>query len=184
MESHNPDVDLKFRDKLELFGKLSCSLTDKLESLLHLSENYTSTSSDFKQFADGIVGLWVSVNKQVKRKLWFTYLCIIVEICTYLMMKNFTQIYDKCSKIRMASRTQSGVPLALLLKRIKKERAFLTQKSLQVYESEHSREELAKCYVLLNEVDDLINNLERCDDKARIYKYCSQYLMHLHVAGD
>jgi len=88
------------------------------------------------------------------------------------------QVYDKCSKIRMASRTQSGVPLSLLLKKIKKERS-LTRESLHVHEGEYSREQLVKCYVLLNEIDDLINNLERCDDKARIYKYF-QHLMHLH----
>jgi len=89
------------------------------------------------------------------------------------------QVYDKCSKIRMASRTQSGVPLSLLLKKIKKERS-LTRESLHVHEGEYNREQLAKCYILLNEIDDLVNNLERCDDKARIYKYCFQHLMHLY----
>ncbi|EZA49591.1 hypothetical protein X777_12136 [Ooceraea biroi] len=155
MENHNSDIDLKFRDKLELFGKLSCNLTGKLESLLYLSENYTSTSNDFKQFTNGIVGLWISVNKQ---------------------------IYDKCSKIRMASRTQSGVPLSLLLKKIKKEKS-LTRESLHVHEGEYSREQLVKCYVLLDEIDDLINSLERCDDKAPVLKL-TPFLVKLESVVD
>lgn len=64
-EGHGPDVALEFRDKFEIFGKLSCNLTDKLQSLLYLSENYTSTS-DFKQFINGIVDLWNSVSKKVR----------------------------------------------------------------------------------------------------------------------
>lgn len=65
-ESCSLDVDLKFRDKLEWFGKVSSSLTDKLQSLLYLSENYSSVNNDLKQFVNGIVNLWISVNKQVK----------------------------------------------------------------------------------------------------------------------
>lgn len=71
-EGHSPDVTLEFRDKFELFSKLSCNLTDKLQSLLYLSENYIS-ASDFKQFINGIVGLWSSINKQVKL-LYFTFM--------------------------------------------------------------------------------------------------------------
>jgi len=64
-EGHGPDVALEFRDKFELFGKLLCNLTDKLQSLLYLSKNYTS-ASDFKQFVNGIISSWSSINKQVK----------------------------------------------------------------------------------------------------------------------
>lgn len=70
----------------------------------------------------------------------------------------------------MGSRTQSGIPLSLLLEKIKKERS-LTRELLHVREPKYSREYLAKCYVLFNEIEDLIHNLERSDDKARIYEY-------------
>lgn len=73
-EGHGPDVALEYRDKFELFGKLSCKLTDKIQSLLYLSENYTS-ASDFKQFVNGIVGSWSSINKQVKVFcIYFTFM--------------------------------------------------------------------------------------------------------------
>lgn len=62
--------------------------------------------------------------------------------------------------------------MSLLLERIKKERS-LARESLHIYENkydnEYGREHLAKCYTLLNEIEDLLKNFERCDDKARIY---------------
>lgn len=82
-----------------------------------------------------------------------------------------TQVYRKYSKIRMGSRVQSGVPLSLLLDKIKKEK-FLTKESLRIYESKYvadSCEQLARCYTLLNEIENLLSNLERCDDKACTY---------------
>ncbi|KYN30699.1 hypothetical protein ALC56_14997 [Trachymyrmex septentrionalis] len=129
-EGHGPDVALEFHDKFELFRKLLCNLTDKLQSLLYLSENYTSTS-DFKQFINRIVGSWNSINKQV---------------------------YEKCSKIQVGSRTLSGIPLSLLLKKIKREKS-LTRELLYIHETKYSREYLAKCYVLLNETEDLLSIL-------------------------
>lgn len=68
----------------------------------------------------------------------------------------------------MASRTLSRVPLSLLLKRIKKEKA-LARESLHFYENGYDYDNLAKCYALLNEIEDLLSDLEKCDDKARIY---------------
>lgn len=68
-EGYGPDISLEFRDRFELFGKLSCDLTDKLQSLLYLSENYTS-ASDLKQFINGIVGAWSSINKQVLARIY------------------------------------------------------------------------------------------------------------------
>lgn len=141
-EGHGPDVTLEFYDKFELFRKLLCNLTDKLQSLLYLSENYTSTS-DFKQFINRIVGSWNSINKQV---------------C------------EKCSKIQVGSRTLSGIPLSLLLEKIKREKS-LTRELLHTHKTKYSREYLAKCYVLLNETEDLLCNLEKSDDKARIYYF-------------
>ncbi|XP_028049502.1 uncharacterized protein LOC105837830 isoform X2 [Monomorium pharaonis] len=139
-EGQGSDVTLEFCDKFELFGKLSGNLTDKLQSLLYLSENYTS-ASDFKQFVNGIVGLWSSVNKQV---------------C------------EKCSKIQMGSRTLSGIPLSLLLEKIKKEKS-LTRELLHIRETTYSHEYLARCYVLINEIEDLLRDLERSDDKLQQY---------------
>ncbi|GAB1869027.1 hypothetical protein CAJAP_10106 [Camponotus japonicus] len=149
-ESYNSDIDLRFRDKLEWFGKLSCNVADKLHSLLYLSENYTA-SNDLKKFINGITGLWISANKQ---------------IC------------EKCSKIRMASRTLSGISLSLLLERIKKEKS-LTRESLHIYENGYDREHLAKCYALLNEIEDLLSNLERCDDKLQNYLAISKLIPFL-----
>jgi len=69
----------------------------------------------------------------------------------------------------VASRTLSGVPLSLLLKKIKKQR-FLTRELLYTHKDEYSYEHLAKCYSLIHEIENLLSNLERCDHKARIYK--------------
>ncbi|XP_070163198.1 uncharacterized protein [Polyergus mexicanus] len=149
-ESHNSDIDFKFRDELECFGKLSCNVTDKLQSLLYLSENYTA-SSDLKKFINRINGLWISANKQ---------------IC------------EKCSKIRMASRTLPREPLSLLLKRITDEKS-LARESLHIYENGFDREKFAKCYSLLNEIEDLLSNLERCDDKLQNYLAISKLIPFL-----
>ncbi|XP_077262451.1 uncharacterized protein LOC143897546 [Temnothorax americanus] len=137
-ESHGPDVTLEFRDKFELFGQLLCNLTCKLESLLYLSENYISTN-DPKQFMSGIVRTWNCIKKQV---------------C------------EKCSKIQVDSHTQSGVPLSSLLENIKKKRSLIKE-FLHVQETKYSREYLAKCYVLLNEIEGLLRNLKRSDDKLQ-----------------
>ncbi|EFN76139.1 hypothetical protein EAI_08717 [Harpegnathos saltator] len=140
-ESCSSDIDLKFRDKLEWFGKVSSSLTDKLQSLLYLSENYSFVNNDLKQFVNGIVNLWISVNKQV---------------C------------EKCSKIRMASHTLSGVPLSLLIEKIKKE-SSRTKELLDTREDAYTSREYTECCALLDEIEDLLSNLKRCDHKARIY---------------
>ncbi|XP_072760322.1 uncharacterized protein [Anoplolepis gracilipes] len=153
-ENLNLDIDLKFRDKLELFGKLLGNVNYKLRSLLYLSENYT-TSSDLREIINRIASSWISVNK---------------KIC------------EQCSKIQMASRTLSGVPLSLLLERIKKERS-LARESLHIYENkydnEYGREHLAKCYTLLNEIEDLLKNFERCDDKLQYYLGISKLIPFL-----
>jgi len=69
-ESYNSDFDLKYRDKLEWFRKLSYNVTDKLQSLLHLSENYTCASNSLKQFVSRIDALRISVIKQVKASVF------------------------------------------------------------------------------------------------------------------
>lgn len=66
------DFDLKYRDKHERFHKLSDNVTDKLQSLLHLSENYTCASNSLKKFVIRIEALRISFIKQVK-PLYFTY---------------------------------------------------------------------------------------------------------------
>jgi len=164
-EGHGPDVALEFRDKLELFGKLLCNLTDKLQSLLYLSKNYTS-ASDFKQFVNGIVRSWSSINKQVKLP-YFTFMHFLYK---YLQDWCMNQVYEKCSKIQVGSRTLSGIPLSLLLEKIKKE-SSLIKELLHIHKIKYSHEYLAKCYILLNEIEDLLRNLERADNKARIYHF-------------
>ncbi|XP_071638088.1 uncharacterized protein [Temnothorax longispinosus] len=162
-ESHGPDVTLEFRDKFELFGQLLCNLTCKFESLLYLSENYISTN-DPKQFMSGIVRTWNCIKKQV-RHLYFTYLCISC-ISIYRIDVSIIQVCEKCSKIQVDSHTQSGVPLSSLLENIKKKRSVIKE-FLHVQETKYSREYLAKCYVLLNEIEGLLRNLKRSDDKLQ-----------------
>lgn len=99
-ESHDPDVALEFRDKFEFFSKLSCNLTDKLQSLLYLSENYVS-ASDFKQFINGVVSSWNSVNKRV-RLLYFTFMHFL---CKYLQDRRVN--YTGLRKILQDSSWQS-----------------------------------------------------------------------------
>jgi len=70
----------------------------------------------------------------------------------------------------VASRTLSGVPLSLLLKKIKKER-FLLRKLLHAKKDVYSFEYMARCYSLIHEIENLSRNLEKCDCKARICKY-------------
>ncbi|XP_011152020.1 uncharacterized protein LOC105190789 [Harpegnathos saltator] len=150
-ESCSSDIDLKFRDKLEWFGKVSSSLTDKLQSLLYLSENYSFVNNDLKQFVNGIVNLWISVNKQV---------------C------------EKCSKIRMASHTLSGVPLSLLIEKIKKE-SSRTKELLDTREDAYTSREYTECCALLDEIEDLLSNLKRCDHKLQHYLAMSKLIPFL-----
>lgn len=73
--------------------------------------------------------------------------------------------------MRMASHTVTGAPLSLLYEKIQKE-ISLAKESLHIYKDEYDHENLAKCYTLLDEIDNLLIKLERCDDKARIYDKC------------
>ena len=66
----------------------------------------------------------------------------------------------------MASRTLHGVPLSLLLDKIKKE-VILLKVSLQVHESINNRECTLKGYKLINEIEGLISSLEKCDNKVK-----------------
>ncbi|EGI67306.1 hypothetical protein G5I_04113 [Acromyrmex echinatior] len=103
-EGHGPDVTLEFYDKFELFRKLLCNLTDKLQSLLYLSENYTSTS-DFKQFINRIVGSWNSINKQLRQYIAILKLNPFLvklesDVDTYVSNINISPIdKSKCPKL-------------------------------------------------------------------------------------
>lgn len=66
----------------------------------------------------------------------------------------------------MASRTLQGVPLSLLLDKIKKE-VTLLKVSLQIYDSAYDREYVLKGYKLITESEELKNNLEECDSKVQ-----------------
>lgn len=63
----------------------------------------------------------------------------------------------------MASRTLHGVPLSLLLDKIKKE-IFLLK---QICESAYDHEYILKGYKLINESEELINILKKCDSKVK-----------------
>ncbi|XP_006558641.1 uncharacterized protein LOC102680338 [Apis dorsata] len=130
------------------FHNISRSLTDKLNSLWKLAEAYQPTENEIKQFADQISNSWTCVNRQ---------------------------IYEKYSKIRMASRTLHGVPLSLLLDKIKKE-IFLLK---QICESAYDHEYILKGYKLINESEELINILKKCDSKLQQYLSISNITPHL-----
>lgn len=66
----------------------------------------------------------------------------------------------------MASRTLHGVPLSLLLDKIKKE-VILLKVSLQVHESAYNRECTLKGHKLINQIEGLINSLEKYDNKVK-----------------
>lgn len=65
----------------------------------------------------------------------------------------------------MASRTLHGVPLSLLLDKMKKE-VILLRISLQVYESGYDQKYMLKGYKLITKIEELINSLEKCDSKV------------------
>ena len=66
----------------------------------------------------------------------------------------------------MASRTLHGVPLSIVLDRIKKE-IILFKLSLQFYESTYDQEYILKGYKLITESEELISSLEKCDSKVK-----------------
>lgn len=66
----------------------------------------------------------------------------------------------------MASKTLHGVPLSLLLDKVKKE-VILLKVSLQVHESVYDQENVLKGYKLITEIEELISSLEKCDKKVK-----------------
>ncbi|KAK1125275.1 hypothetical protein K0M31_005649 [Melipona bicolor] len=152
IENHyNLKINYELDVKLTWFHNISRSLTDKLDSLWKLAETHQPTENEIKQFADQIASSWTSINRQ---------------------------IYEKYSKIRMASRTLHGVPLSVVLDRIKKE-IILFKVSLQFYESTYDQEYISKGYKLITESEELISSLEKCDSKLQQYLSISNITPHL-----
>ncbi|XP_017761733.1 PREDICTED: uncharacterized protein LOC108551899 [Eufriesea mexicana] len=152
IENHyNLKISYELDVKLTWFHDISRDLADKLDSLWKLAETHQSTKNEIKQFADQIANSWTSVNRQ---------------------------IYEKYSKIRMASRTLHGVPLSLLLDKIKKE-IILLKVSLQIYESIYNQEYILKGYKLITESEELISSLGKCDNKLQQYLSVSNITPHL-----
>ncbi|XP_060811397.1 uncharacterized protein LOC132904703 [Bombus pascuorum] len=140
IENHyNSKVSYELDVKLVYFHNVSRSLADKLESLWKLAEAHQPTENEIKQFADQIAGLWTSINRQ---------------IC------------EKYSKIRMGSGTLHGVPLSIILNKIKKE-IILFKVSLQRHESIYDQEHILKGYKLITKSEKFISSLQKCDSKLQ-----------------
>ncbi|XP_012144009.1 uncharacterized protein LOC105662889 [Megachile rotundata] len=138
---YNLKISYELETKLTWFNNISRGLADKLDSLWKLSEAHHPAGNEIKQFADQISYSWTSMNRQ---------------IC------------EKYSKIRMASRMLHGVPLSLILDKVKKE-IILLKLSLNINESIHSQEYILKGYKLIAESEELICSLEKCDSKLQQY---------------
>ncbi|XP_076248251.1 uncharacterized protein LOC143188081 [Calliopsis andreniformis] len=146
IENHyNLRINHELEAKLTWFNNVSHSLADKLDSLWSLAEARYPDGNEIKQFADQISNSWTTMNRQ---------------------------IYEKYSKIRMASRTLHGVPLSLLLDKVKKE-VILLKVSLQIREFTYGQEYILRGYELITESEELINSLEKCDKKLQQYLFVS-----------
>lgn len=66
----------------------------------------------------------------------------------------------------MASRTLHGVPLSVILDKVKKE-IILLKKSLKINQSIYNKEYIRKGYQLITESEELIRSLEKCDSKVK-----------------
>ncbi|CAK9804218.1 hypothetical protein ANTPLA_LOCUS3996 [Anthophora plagiata] len=152
IENHyNLKINYELDIKLMWFHNTSRGLADKLDSLRRLAEAHEPTENEIKLFADQITNSWTSVNRR---------------------------IYEKYSKIRMASRTLHGIPLSLLLDKIKKEMVLL-KISLQIHESVYNHEYILKGYKLITESEELISSLEKCDSKLQQYLSISNITPYL-----
>ncbi|XP_046141932.1 uncharacterized protein LOC114872347 [Osmia bicornis bicornis] len=152
IENHyNLKIGYELETKLTWYNNVSRGLADKLDSLWKLAEAHHSSGNEIKQFADQISHSWTSVNRQ---------------IC------------DKYSKIRMASRTLHGVPLSVILDKVKKE-IILLKKSLKINQSIYKKEYIRKGYQLITESEELIHSLEKCDSKLQQYLSITNITPHL-----
>ncbi|XP_076169976.1 uncharacterized protein LOC143148020 [Ptiloglossa arizonensis] len=152
IENHyNLRIHYELESKLTWFNNISRGLMDKLDSLWSLAEARHPEGNEIKQFADQVSSSWTSLSRQIS---------------------------EKYSKIRMASRTLHGVPLSLLLDKMKKE-VILLRISLQVYESGYDQKYMLKGYKLITKIEELINSLEKCDSKLQQYLSISNITPHI-----
>ncbi|XP_078033995.1 uncharacterized protein LOC144468420 [Augochlora pura] len=151
-ENHyNLRINHELESKLLVFNNISRGLENKLDSLWNLIDPLHPGGNEIKQFVDKISNSWTSINRQ---------------IC------------DKYSKIRMASRTLHGVPLSLLLDKVKKE-VILLKVCLQAHDPSYNHGHALEGYKLIKEVEKLLNNLEKCDYKLQQYLSISNIIPHI-----
>ncbi|XP_076658396.1 uncharacterized protein LOC143362272 [Halictus rubicundus] len=148
---YNLRIDHELESKLMVFNNVSRGLESKLDSLWNLADARYPEGNEVKQFIDKISNSWTSINRQ---------------IC------------DKNSKIRMASRTLKGVPLSLLLDKVKKE-VILLKVCLQANDISYNHEHALEGCKLIMEVERLLNSLEKCDYKLQQYLSISNIIPHI-----
>ncbi|XP_031846295.1 uncharacterized protein LOC116432923 [Nomia melanderi] len=155
-ENHyNIRINCELEIKLMVFNDISRCLLDKLDSLWNLADAYHPEENEIKQFTDKISNSWTSINRQ---------------IC------------DKYSKIRMASRTLHGVPLSLLLDKMKKE-IILLKVCLKTHDPSYNHKYVLEGCKLIIEIEKLINSLEKCDYKLQQYLSISNIIPHITKLG-
>ncbi|XP_015434295.1 PREDICTED: uncharacterized protein LOC107190078 [Dufourea novaeangliae] len=148
---YNLRINHELETKLVLFHNVLRNLLDKLDSLWNLAEARHHGGNEIKQFADQISNSWTSISRQIS---------------------------EKYSKIQMASRTLHGVPLSLLLDKVKKE-VVLLKLCLQAHDLPCNQEYKLKGYELITEVEELINSLVKCDYKLQQYLSISNIIPHI-----
>ncbi|KAG7189421.1 hypothetical protein KM043_017125 [Ampulex compressa] len=147
---HDSLIGYQLQAKFEWYTEVSRNLSDKLNSLWSLAETNCSASPGIKQFVEYVSSSWARTSKQ---------------IC------------EKYSKIRMASRTLPGMPLSLLLEKVK-EKILIARTSLQLL-GDARHQDVHCVFVLFSEVDELIGRLEKCDHKLQQYLLVSRITPHL-----
>ncbi|XP_046602586.1 uncharacterized protein LOC107224483 [Neodiprion lecontei] len=158
---HISRISTELDSKLESFTQISNVLFGKLESLRNLIKTRFEQKDDAREFADKISASWELANKQV---------------C------------EEYARIRVASRTLSGTPLASLLQRIRRQ-STAAKLSLDIKNPEAMTDKhcILKGLSILEEITRLIKQLEKCDEKVQQYlSICKMtpYLLELDSAVD
>ncbi|XP_020707950.1 uncharacterized protein LOC105685845 [Athalia rosae] len=156
---HGSRITSEFESKMEWFTQISSTLAGKLQSLWNLAELRPDENNEIKEFADKISVSWGLANKQVN---------------------------EEYARIRVASRTLTGTPLATLLQKIRKQ-ATTIKTSLQIGEVMYDQSYITKGFAICDEIMMLLKELEKCDEKVQQYlAICKMtpYLLELESAVD
>ncbi|KAK2584177.1 hypothetical protein KPH14_006605 [Odynerus spinipes] len=143
--------DYELEAKFEWFNRIKSNFTDKLRSLWNLAETHYSVNTEIKEFANHISNLWTTMNQQVCKQY---------------------------SKIQIMSHTLPGIPLSSLLDKIRKE-AVMVKMKLQINEVTYDFTDILRGYKLFSEIAELLNNLERYDNKVQQYLIVSKLVPYL-----